>query len=101
MSDISVIGLGPMGTALAKTLQASGHQVTVWNRTRKKIENLSRRPKTRSHSATALDMTVRQCVMMSGNMVTPRFKKTSRNALRSENADAKRPTRAAVAVWEQ
>ena len=33
MSDISVIGLGKMGAALAKTLLESGRSVTVWNRT--------------------------------------------------------------------
>ena len=32
MSDISVIGLGQMGTSLAKSLLASGRSVTVWNR---------------------------------------------------------------------
>ena len=61
----------------------------------------SRRPKTRSHSATASDMTVRQCVMISGSMLTPGFRKSSGNALRPGNAAAKRPTRAVVAVWEQ
>jgi 3-hydroxyisobutyrate dehydrogenase-like beta-hydroxyacid dehydrogenase len=33
MSDISVIGLGKMGAALANTLLESGRTVTVWNRT--------------------------------------------------------------------
>lgn len=32
MSDISVIGLGAMGSALARTLLANGYSVTVWNR---------------------------------------------------------------------
>ena len=32
MSDITVIGLGKMGLALARTLLGSGHSVTVWNR---------------------------------------------------------------------
>ncbi len=32
MSDISVIGLGKMGAALATTLLESGRSVTVWNR---------------------------------------------------------------------
>ncbi len=32
MSDISVIGLGKMGAALAATLLESGRSVTVWNR---------------------------------------------------------------------
>ncbi len=33
MSDISVIGLGAMGSALARTLLQNGYAVTVWNRT--------------------------------------------------------------------
>lgn len=33
MSDVTVIGLGPMGVALTQTLLASGRRVTVWNRT--------------------------------------------------------------------
>ncbi|MFD3747280.1 NAD(P)-dependent oxidoreductase [Nocardia sp. NPDC058633] len=37
---VSVIGLGAMGTALAKALLAGGHQVTVWNRTRERAEAL-------------------------------------------------------------
>lgn len=32
MTDISVIGLGAMGSALARTLLQAGHAVTVWNR---------------------------------------------------------------------
>ena len=32
MTDISVIGLGKMGSALARTLLDNGHSVTVWNR---------------------------------------------------------------------
>lgn len=32
MKDITVIGLGRMGLALARTLLGSGHRVTVWNR---------------------------------------------------------------------
>ena len=38
MSDISVIGLGSMGAALARTLQRAGHQITVWNRTPEKMQ---------------------------------------------------------------
>jgi 3-hydroxyisobutyrate dehydrogenase-like beta-hydroxyacid dehydrogenase len=33
MSDVTVIGLGPMGQALTRALLASGRSVTVWNRT--------------------------------------------------------------------
>ena len=32
MTDISVIGLGDMGSALANTLLNNGYSVTVWNR---------------------------------------------------------------------
>jgi len=37
MSDISVIGLGAMGSALAKVLVKAGHSVTVWNRSPERI----------------------------------------------------------------
>jgi 3-hydroxyisobutyrate dehydrogenase-like beta-hydroxyacid dehydrogenase len=30
MSDISVLGLGLMGGALARALQQAGHKITVW-----------------------------------------------------------------------
>lgn len=33
MADIAVIGLGPMGGALAKALMAKGYKTAVWNRT--------------------------------------------------------------------
>lgn len=36
MSDISVIGLGVMGSALARTLLENGYAVTVWNRSPEK-----------------------------------------------------------------
>ncbi|MFD5268709.1 NAD(P)-dependent oxidoreductase [Streptomyces sp. NPDC058335] len=32
-SPVTVIGLGPMGQAMARTLLTAGHPVTVWNRT--------------------------------------------------------------------
>lgn len=40
MSEVSVIGLGPMGIALAGALLRSGTRVTVWNRTSAKAEPL-------------------------------------------------------------
>ena len=40
MSDISVIGLGAMGSAIAKAELGAGHTVTVWNRSRDKISPL-------------------------------------------------------------
>ena len=38
MSDISVLGLGQMGTAMAKSLLDSGRSVTVWNRSADKTQ---------------------------------------------------------------
>lgn len=38
MSDISVLGLGQMGTAMAHSLLASGRSVTVWNRSPEKAQ---------------------------------------------------------------
>jgi 3-hydroxyisobutyrate dehydrogenase-like beta-hydroxyacid dehydrogenase len=39
-NEVSVIGLGAMGSALARALLRGGHSVTVWNRTRAKAESL-------------------------------------------------------------
>ena len=38
MSDVSVLGLGLMGSALCRALQEAGHAVTVWNRATSKME---------------------------------------------------------------
>ena len=38
MSDITVIGLGLMGTALARAIQRAGHDLTVWNRSPAKMQ---------------------------------------------------------------
>jgi len=51
MSDITVVGLGLMGTALANTLLSAGHDITVWNRTREKMEPLI---SAGAHGATSL-----------------------------------------------
>jgi 3-hydroxyisobutyrate dehydrogenase-like beta-hydroxyacid dehydrogenase len=40
MSDISIIGLGAMGAALAQALVESGRDVTVWNRSAEKMQPL-------------------------------------------------------------
>lgn len=42
MSDVAVIGLGRMGSALAKALVSSGKRVTVWNRSQGKTDALVR-----------------------------------------------------------
>ena len=41
MTQISVIGLGGMGSALANTLLQNGYSVTVWNRTTEKTKPLA------------------------------------------------------------
>jgi len=38
MSAVTVIGLGAMGSALARTLHRSGHDLTVWNRSAEKMK---------------------------------------------------------------
>ncbi len=38
MSAITVIGLGQMGAALARAIQRAGHDLTVWNRSREKMQ---------------------------------------------------------------
>ena len=43
MSDVTVIGLGEMGSALAEAFLRAGRTVTVWNRTVGKIEPLLRK----------------------------------------------------------
>jgi 3-hydroxyisobutyrate dehydrogenase-like beta-hydroxyacid dehydrogenase len=43
MSDIAVIGLGAMGTALAQAFLNKGHAVTVWNRSPDKAQALAAR----------------------------------------------------------
>ncbi|MFI6323945.1 NAD(P)-binding domain-containing protein [Nonomuraea sp. NPDC050556] len=49
MTDVSVIGLGSMGSQLARTLLGAGLQVTVWNRTAGKA------PKNATEAATATE----------------------------------------------
>jgi 3-hydroxyisobutyrate dehydrogenase-like beta-hydroxyacid dehydrogenase len=39
-NEVSVIGLGAMGSALARALLRNGHRVTVWNRTSAKADPL-------------------------------------------------------------
>ncbi|QDY77954.1 NAD(P)-dependent oxidoreductase [Streptomyces qinzhouensis] len=39
-APVTVIGLGPMGAAMAEALLAEGHEVTVWNRTPARAEPL-------------------------------------------------------------
>jgi 3-hydroxyisobutyrate dehydrogenase-like beta-hydroxyacid dehydrogenase len=49
-NTVSVIGLGLMGTALAKALLANRHRVTVWNRTASKCTPLAQAGAQIAHS---------------------------------------------------
>ncbi|MCZ8520952.1 MULTISPECIES: NAD(P)-dependent oxidoreductase [Paenibacillus] len=53
MSNVTVIGLGAMGTAIVQVLLRSGHRVTVWNRTAAKAEGLVREGAVPAASAAA------------------------------------------------
>jgi 3-hydroxyisobutyrate dehydrogenase-like beta-hydroxyacid dehydrogenase len=84
MSDVSVIGLGAMGSALARTLLRDGRRVTVWNRTSTKAEPLVRdgaTPAPDPGSAVAASPVILVCVddydvtraILSGQDVRPRL----------------------------
>ena len=40
MTDVTMIGLGAMGSALARAFIGAGHSVTVWNRTAARMKPL-------------------------------------------------------------
>jgi 3-hydroxyisobutyrate dehydrogenase-like beta-hydroxyacid dehydrogenase len=40
MSDVTLIGLGEMGSALAKALIDAGHSITAWNRSPERLEKI-------------------------------------------------------------
>lgn len=40
MSDVTLIGLGAMGSALAKALIDAGHSITAWNRSLERLEKM-------------------------------------------------------------
>lgn len=66
MSNVSVLGLGAMGTALADAFVDRGHAVTVWNRTAVKAEPLVARGARRAGSvaqATTASELVIVCVV--------------------------------------
>ncbi len=41
-TTLSVVGLGLMGSALARALLAAGHATTVWSRSTNKVDNLEK-----------------------------------------------------------
>lgn len=63
---VTVLGLGPMGRALARTFLHNGHAVTVWNRTAAKADELvaagARRAATPADAAAASPLVV-VCVL--------------------------------------
>ena len=40
MAEVAILGMGRMGSAMARRVAAAGHHVTVWNRTRTAAEAL-------------------------------------------------------------
>ena len=42
-NSVTIIGLGPMGQAMARTYLSHGHEVTLWNRTAGKADELVER----------------------------------------------------------
>jgi 3-hydroxyisobutyrate dehydrogenase-like beta-hydroxyacid dehydrogenase len=52
-SDVSVIGLGQLGTRLAQAFVAAGHTTAVWNRTAAKAEALAAQGATRAATVEA------------------------------------------------
>ena len=40
MSDVTLIGLGAMGSTLAKALIGAGHSITVWNRSPERLKKI-------------------------------------------------------------
>lgn len=62
MAQVSCIGLGNMGSALARTLLAAGHELTVWNRSADKatglVENGARLAETVAGAITASPVSV-------------------------------------------
>jgi 3-hydroxyisobutyrate dehydrogenase-like beta-hydroxyacid dehydrogenase len=63
---VTILGLGPMGQALAGALLQAGHSTTVWNRTPEKAEALvargARRAQTPAEAVTASPLTI-ACVI--------------------------------------
>ncbi|MGE7115040.1 NAD(P)-binding domain-containing protein [Lysinibacillus sp. NPDC047702] len=53
MNNVTVIGLGSMGTTLARVLLKKGYQVTVWNRSTAKAEPLIKEGATLATSVAA------------------------------------------------
>jgi 3-hydroxyisobutyrate dehydrogenase-like beta-hydroxyacid dehydrogenase len=58
VADVAVIGLGAMGSRIARRLLDAGHDVVVWNRTRAKAEGFPRVADTPAEAAHEADVTI-------------------------------------------
>ncbi|AXB42493.1 NAD(P)-dependent oxidoreductase [Amycolatopsis albispora] len=61
-TDVTVVGLGAMGSALAQALIDGGHSVTVWNRTPGRVPALAAREVTGIERAVAASPVVIACL---------------------------------------
>jgi len=78
MSEVTVIGLGAMGAALAKTLLDKGYRVTVWNRTADKARALTQAGATLAESpAAAIEASPVTLVCIKSNSDTRRLLETA------------------------
>ncbi|MEV0616516.1 NAD(P)-binding domain-containing protein [Nonomuraea sp. NPDC050404] len=64
MKSVTVVGLGPMGQAMASAYLDSGYEVTVWNRTPAKAEGLVARGARRAETVEAA-LTANELVVLS------------------------------------
>ncbi|TAJ86087.1 NAD(P)-binding domain-containing protein [Reyranella sp.] len=81
MSDVTVIGLGAMGTALADALLRAGQSITVWNRTADRAAPLVQRGATQASG-------VRQAVTASPVIVVCVYDYKASRAILEEVGDA-------------
>lgn len=58
MTAVAVVGLGAMGSRLARRLADAGHELTVWNRTRERAEGLGAVAATPREAAAAAEVVV-------------------------------------------
>ena len=80
MTDVTVIGLGAMGAALASTLLDNGYKVTVWNRSPDKAEPLiSKGAVVASSSSEAIDSSPTIIVCIKTHSDTRRVLETSQS----------------------
>lgn len=72
MTDVTMIGLGAMGSALARAFIGAGHSVTIWNRTAARMQPLLSLGATAAHSPADAAMASPVCVVCIDNYGTTR-----------------------------